>query len=443
MRESVTYEEAVSYIERIPLFTKKTGPDNTRKLLGILEQPEEHGRIIHVAGTNGKGSTCAFLESVFRTMGLRTGLFTSPHMVRINERIRVCGEEIPDEGFLEMFRRVKRAASKLEEEGGCFPAYFEFLFAMAMCWFRESNVELLVCETGLGGRLDATNSIAKAEAEVITSISLDHTEYLGETVAEIAAEKAGIIRKTVPVIYCAEDPRSAQVIERFAREKNAERIPLKKDGFSITKRLPGRMQVKLFLPRGGTLDLEVPSEAEYQAQNACLAALCALRLGADEGSVQSGIRKMVWPARMEEIEKDVFLDGAHNPDGIRNIAAEIRRYAQKRKVWLLVSIVADKNYPQMVRELCRDVEYEGVLVTAVGGQRQLDVDDLAKEFLSAGQSRVETEADAGRAYRRALVEKGGGVLFCVGSLYLAGEVLAQEKERKHAKRKQAEQKQAE
>ena len=434
MKEPASYAEAVSYLDGVPLFTKKNDLDNTRRLLGLLGHPEAHFRVIHVAGTNGKGSTCAFLESIFRNMGLRTGLFTSPHLVRINERIRVCGGEIPDEGFYEMFVRVFRASMQLTGEGGSHPTWFEFLFAMGMCWFQKSGIDLLVCETGMGGRLDATNSIGSVDAEVITSISLDHTKYLGDTVEKIAFEKAGIIREGVPVVYCAKDPRSTRVIERAAIGKRAERIPLREDRFLVEGRSPGAVSVKLILPggqanlgpEGDTILLRVPFGAEYQAENASLAALCALRLGADRENVRRGIEKTRWSGRMEEIRKDVFLDGAHNADGIRAAAAEIRRIASVRSVRLVAAIVSDKNYSQMVRELCRDVKYEGIIVTAVGGDRKLSCQILAEEFVSAGQRCVEQEPEPLRAYRRALEEKGDSVLFCVGSLYLVGEILSAE-----------------
>ena len=426
MREPETYGEAVQYLESLPLFTKKTDPEGIIRLLDALGHPEKDYRLIHVAGTNGKGSTCAFLESVFRGMGLKTGLFTSPHLVRINERIRIQGRMIEDHDFLESFFRVRRAVEECRKAGGQEPTYFEYLYAMALCSFRKHGIDLLVCETGVGGRLDATNTIARADAVVITSISLDHTKYLGETVEKIAGEKAGIIRDRTPVIYSAKDPRSARVIALRAEEKRAEQIPLTEDMFTITGRGSGYIEVILTPEQEKALTLHVPFEAEYQAENASLAALCALRLGAGEEAVREGIAKTRWPGRMEEIRKDVFLDGAHNPDGIRNIAREIRRAAETRKVRLLCAIVSDKNHAQMVQELCRGIHYDSVIVTSIGGSRQLSVGELAEEFRNAGQSPVEEEADAKKAYEKALREKEGSVLFCVGSLYLIGEILEAE-----------------
>ena len=421
----MTYPEAVSFLESLPMFTKKNAPSDVARIMELLGNPEQSFRLIHVAGTNGKGSTCAYLESIFRGMGIRTGLFTSPHLVRINERIRVDGEMIPDDAFADALLRVRQAVERWKEEGGRELSYFETLFVMGLCHFQKSRIQLLICETGLGGRLDATNTVASADCVVITSVSLDHTKYLGETVEEIAYEKAGIIRLNTPVVYCAKDARSAGVIERVAKERNAERIPLTPDMFCAAGQ-EGSLCVRLTLKDGSVLPVTVPFEAQVQAENACLAALCALRLGAGKDAVRYGIARTVWPGRMDRIRPDVYIDGAHNPDGIRQIAVEIRRIAKKNQVWLLTSIVSDKNHAAMVQELCRGVRYAGIIITSVGGSRQLDAQTLAQEFLNAGQKRVETEPDAGKAYQRALQEKGESVLFCVGSLYLVGEILSVE-----------------
>ena len=252
------------------------------------------------------------------------------------------------------------------------------------------------------------------------------TKLLGDTVGQIAYEKAGIIRENTPVIYCAKDPDASRVIARRAEALRAEQIPLTEAMFRVTAREERSVRVRLTPPGGEALDLKVPFAAEYQAENACLAALCALRLGVDWRTVRSGIARTRWPGRMEEIREDVFLDGAHNPDGVRRLNDEIRRIAKKRSILLLAAIVSDKNYTLMVRALCRGVKYAGVIVTSVGGRRQLDVETLAEEFRLAGQENVETEPDAGKAYVRALRERGSSVLICAGSLYLAGEILSME-----------------
>ena len=196
----MTYREAVTYIEETPKFTKKNTLENTRAILRCLGNPQDKMKILHVAGTNGKGSVCSFLASILKAAGKRTGLFTSPHLVEINERFVVDEEQVSNEAFLEAFHRVMECIGEIEREGYAHPTYFEILFLIGMVLFEQAGVEYLVMETGLGGRLDATNSVDHPIVTVITSISLDHTEYLGNTVAEIAGEKAGILKEGVPVV---------------------------------------------------------------------------------------------------------------------------------------------------------------------------------------------------------------------------------------------------
>ena len=216
-----TYEEAVAYIEEIPKFTTKNKLEHTRKCLDLLGSPDKKRKIIHVAGTNGKGSVCAFLSTMLEEGGYKCGLFTSPHLIKINERFQINEEMVSDEAFLRAFLKIKALADELVEAGDYHPTYFEFLFLMGMVIFDEADVDLLVLETGLGGRLDATNSIVSPLACVITSISLDHVEYLGDTIEKIAAEKAGIIKNGIPVVAVDEENGAFPVIERTAKEKKS------------------------------------------------------------------------------------------------------------------------------------------------------------------------------------------------------------------------------
>ena len=197
----MNYEEAVSYIDNIPKFTTKHPLEHTRMLMERLGNPSTGRKIIHVAGTNGKGSVCSYLDSMLRCGGKSVGLFTSPHLIRINARYIINGQNISDEAFLSAFEKVMEMVRRFVREGGDHPSYFELLFLMGMVIFDEADVEYIVLETGLGGRLDATNVVPHPLACIITSISRDHTEYLGETIPEIAGEKAGIIKPGVPVIY--------------------------------------------------------------------------------------------------------------------------------------------------------------------------------------------------------------------------------------------------
>ena len=204
----MTYEEAEAYINSVPKFTSKNKPENTLELIRRIGHPERKMKVIHVAGTNGKGSVCAFLSSMMTAGGKRCGLFTSPHLVKMNERFQINNIPVSDEIFLGAYDKVMKIVKEMQEDGFYHPAYFELLFAIGMVIFEEEGVEYLVLETGLGGRLDATNIVEHPIVTVITSISLDHTEILGDTIEEIAGEKAGIIKLRVPVVYDGREKRA-------------------------------------------------------------------------------------------------------------------------------------------------------------------------------------------------------------------------------------------
>ena len=228
----MNYEEAVAYIEETPKFTTKNKLEHTKECLRRLGNPQKQFQVVHVAGTNGKGSTCAFLTSVFREAGYSCGLFTSPHLVVINERFQINEKNIDNDTFLRAFEKVKKLADELVAEGSYHPTYFEFLFLMGMVIFAEAGVDYVTLETGLGGRMDATTAVENPVACVITSISLDHMQYLGDTVAKIAGEKAGII---VPVIYDGNDPDAAEVIRARAEELGSPAYEVKRSDTEVLK----------------------------------------------------------------------------------------------------------------------------------------------------------------------------------------------------------------
>ena len=430
------YGRAAGYISQIPKFTRKNDAANTRELLRRLGHPEESLRVVHVAGTNGKGSTCAFLESIFRTAGCRTGLFTSPHLVRINERFQVDRKEITDREFAEVFGEVKAAVDDMSREGFFHPSYFEFLFAMGMLYFRRQKIDLLLCETGLGGRLDATNVIREPVLTVITSISRDHMEYLGETVAEIAGEKAGILKRGVPVVYDASCAEAAAVIEARAAQTGSLCVPRERSMTKITQRDARSVTFDLRSPGFCLEGATVPFCADYQADNASLAILAAdilrkmptgkrpPRVPSDR-QILEGIASARWSGRMEELVPDVFVDGAHNEDGIRRFLETVRRMAERRPVSLLFAAVSDKNWREMIREICEQVSFRCVTATQVGGSRQVEARILAEEFRAHTDAEVFAVPDPGEAYLKARSLQGDSVLYCAGSLYLAGAVEAE------------------
>lgn len=427
---NISYEEAVSYIESTPKFTSKNSLEHTRRCLALLGNPEKCFRIIHVAGTNGKGSTCAFLDSVLRCAGHSCGLFTSPHLVRINERFVVNGVMIRDEEFLRSFRQVMEMVDRAGKEGLAHPTYFELLFLMSMVIFRDAGVSFAILETGLGGRLDATTAAENPILCVITSVSIDHVQYLGNTIREIAGEKAGILVKGVPCVLDGNDGEALLVLREKARETGAP--------FRIVKRSETR--ILRYLPEGIVFrygracrdkTYTIPFIADYQVMNAALCIASAEELNSrypgmiPEKALSDGLRSACWPGRMEQILPGVIVDGAHNEDGIRRFLETAQRYSGKAPLTLLYSSVSDKNYKNMISEITKTGLFRSIVTTQVGGPRQAPAQTLAELFRQGGAADTVAEPDPEAALRRAFRKKGeDGILFCVGSLYLVGMIKA-------------------
>ena len=424
----MNYTEAVDYIETIPKFTVKHPPEHTRELLSRLGNPQEGIKIIHVAGTNGKGSVCAYLNAMLLAGGKKTGLFTSPHLVRINERFQINGEDVSDEQFLNAFLKVEKAAKEYEAEGEGHPSYFETLFLMGMLIFKEAGVEYLVMETGLGGRLDATNVVEKPLACIITSISRDHTEYLGDTLEAIAGEKAGIIKAGVPVIYDASQPGPASVIAAKAKEMGSPAWPMEPSFYEMKTQSREGITFTFAYPGGEKAELAIPYVAKYQMMNASLA-FYTMHILQDvhdipKNVLAEGLSKIKWPCRMEMAAPGVIIDGAHNEDGIAQFVSTAGYFAKENEIRILFTAVADKHYHEMIGEICEGIHPSHVVATQIDGSRVVPAEVLAEDFRKAGCTDVCAEPEIGAAYEKALGKKGSGMLFCVGSLYLAGELKA-------------------
>ena len=424
----MNYTEAVDYIETIPKFTVKHPPEHTRELLSRLGNPQEGIKIIHVAGTNGKGSVCAYLNAMLLAGGKKTGLFTSPHLVRINERFQINGEDVSDEQFLDAFLKVEKAAKEYEAEGEGHPSYFETLFLMGMLIFKEAGVEYLVMETGLGGRLDATNVVEKPLACIITSISRDHTEYLGDTLEAIAGEKAGIIKAGVPVIYDASQPGPASVIAAKAKEMGSPAWPMEPSFYEMKTQSREGITFTFAYPGGEKAELAIPYVAKYQMMNASLA-FYTMHILQDvhdipKNVLAEGLSKIKWPCRMEMAAPGVIIVGAHNEDGIAQFVSTAGYFAKENEITILFTAVADKHYHEMIGEICEGIHPSHVVATQIDGSRVVPAEVLAEDFRKAGCTDVCAEPEIGAAYEKALGKKGSGMLFCVGSLYLAGELKA-------------------
>ncbi len=447
-------EKAAEYLNHIPKFTKRkhTG-EELRQMLSMLGAAQEGMRIIHVAGTNGKGSVCAFLDSILREAGYRTGLFTSPHLVSVKERFVFGGRPVSDACFLNAFKAVKERTGEFEAGGLGHPSYFEFLFFMFMTMAREEGLcpDFLILETGMGGRLDATNCILRPLVSVITSISLDHTEYLGGTIPQIAWEKAGILKPGVPVVYDNTVREAADVIRARAQELNCPAWPVDPGLCREFELKDGCIAASVYTQPGRDPErcrMEIPFAAEYQLVNALLAFWTARLLGIGQADICSGIRKTVWPGRMEEVRPGLYVDGAHNEAGIRAFSRAARAIADRRGAGrriLLFAVVSDKDYERMAALLQEELAPHLWLLTRVGNSRGLElatlsgvVERVLETFSCADahgeETPAKTDVRAERGEARVFADTRsalafameaaceGDLIFCAGSLYLAGEM---------------------
>ena len=421
----MNYTEAVDYIETIPKFTVKHPPEHTRELLSRLGNPQEGIKIIHVAGTNGKGSVCAYLNAMLLAGGKKTGLFTSPHLVRINERFQINGEDVSDEQFLDAFLKVEKAAKEYEAEGEGHPSYFETLFLMGMLIFKEAGVEYLVMETGLGGRLDATNSISGPLTCILTSIGLDHTEILGNTLEEIAAEKAGILKPHVPVIFADTQQESSRVIEERAGELGCPCKKIGKSAYEILKIQDGTLAFSPSNAYYGDTTWKLQNTAMYQPENAMLAMEAMRMIFGEQGDVsgwREALSQVKWEGRMEEILPDFYVDGAHNVSAVRMFVQSIQR--DRREKVVLFSAVREKNYEEMIRILCQEKSVSEYVITLIEDKRAAQTEELKQIFPKYTDKPVVVKEELHQALTYLFSRKAGKAVYCLGSLYLTGMIKA-------------------
>lgn len=338
------YRETVDYILGIPLFAQKIGKENLSSLLCRLGNPEKAVPAIHVAGTNGKGSTCRALAQMLAAQGYRVGLFISPHLVSINERIQINGTNISDDDFVSAFETVK---GQFMEH----PSFFEVMFAMAAVYFRQQKCDFAVYETGMGGRLDATN-VLTPELTIITSVGMDHMEYLGDTIEKIAYEKAGIIKPGVPVIYFRRDEAAARVIEDTAKERGADIIPVEKSDYIINHLGNKTIDFSLHNRYYSYCNLQIQKTSLYQVENVSLA-VTAFRMLMErrnvpeqdiEKTVRNALLQFYWEGRMEEIAPHIYVDGAHNVEAVNAYIETMNRLHGEYDKILVFAAVKDKEY---------------------------------------------------------------------------------------------------
>lgn len=436
----MTWEEAVEHINSVSRYGNRPGAECTKALLARLGNPERKLKIIHIAGTNGKGSVCMYIAGMLRSLGLNTGVFTSPHLIRENERIRFNDELISDEDFTDCFEKVHRAELELLKDGFGQISYFDFFVGIAMLYYAMKKPDVVILETGLGGRLDSTNAVESPVMTVITSISLDHVAILGDTVEKIAAEKAGIIKHGAPVVYVAGQEYS-HVIEEKAEAMGIKAAGVEKSQCEIHE--IGSKHIDFSLDsiyyKDNVFRLATP--AVYQVMNAALAmtavqmlveSRCFDRIAYDSmdrqnyiDRIRRGLESVTWEGRMEQVCEGFYIDGAHNPDGIAALldtAAAMKKNTRGHYV-LMFSAVNDKDYSSMIKEICDSNIFDEYVITQIEGARCLDVSKIADTFRRYTDGHVNEEPDVGQAVKKSVECFGGNAtVICAGSLYLAGEV---------------------
>ena len=425
--ETFTYEEAAAYIEEIPKFTKKHTLEHTKTFLKRLGNPAADRKIVHVAGTNGKGSVCAYLQAILMAEGKRTGFFTSPHLVSVNECIRVDNIQIDNETFLKVFRKVLKIVRQMVEDGIEHPSYFEFLFGMGMTAFAETDVEYIILETGLGGRLDATNAIDNPALAIITSISLDHTAILGDTIEKIAGEKAGIIKPGVPVFFDGSSKKAAEVIKAKASELGVSCREVTKNAYEIKEVLLKLIAFSRRIAYDKDDILQVPMCGCYQAMNAELALEASEYLLAGEeihmDRWKEALAELHWEGRMERVGAHITVDGAHNPGAIEAFVESVKALdeSERGEMVLLFSAVSDKKYDQMIEYLCENLDVKAYVVTQIEDDRGAPAEELADVFRRYTDRPEYCKERLEDAVRTAMNERGEtGEIYCLGSLYLVG-----------------------
>ena len=453
--DMITFEEAVAYLKDMPRFTVKKNPADSRDLKWFLKKlgnPEKNLRIIHVAGTNGKGSVCAYMSSILQQAGYRTAVFTSPHLVDMRERFAVNGEMISEEAFLQGFLAVWDALQETNsantgdgQRGEEAPQefvlnFYEYLFCMALLCFAEEKPDYCIIETGLGGRLDATNYVDNKLLTVITRISLDHVQYLGDTTAKIAAEKAGILRPGVPVVYLDGDADASAVICRKASELGAIQIPVSKKDYTFLGFRKKYIDFSLRSEYYNYISLTLHTIARYQMENAALAVRAVEvlfrsrdteehgRLHAGAGcptaeKIQQGILTCFWQGRMEEVLPEVYVDGAHNDDGIRAFLDTVKQDGCVSGRRLLFGVAADKDCRHMIQRVITSGLFEHIAFTHMRTARSVSLEEFEELLADYPELHFTMYTEVDTALHEELRNRQPGErLYIAGSLYLVGEI---------------------
>ena len=427
------YRQALNYIENTGKFGSRLGLENVSRLLDILGNPHRDLRIIHVAGTNGKGSTCSFINSMLIYQGYNVGLYTSPYLEEFNERIKINNVNISDEDLAQSVSRVSDAIGQMIEEGCDHPTEFEIITACAFLYFRDRDVDFAVIEVGLGGRLDATN-VCIPLVSAITSISMDHTEYLGDTLARIAFEKGGIIKNKRPVVLYQQSDEVESVISSICSERDSELFITENDKIEYISEGMSSQSVNLEVMGHFYSGIEISLPGRHQARNlaVALSVLRLLEISSDISQVDTealyrSIRETRWPGRMEVIKTEplTIIDGAHNPDGAAILSESVDRYLVGKKINLVFGMLRDKDILSVAKLLA--VRADRIIITEPESPRaasSAEVHGIILEALRGEDVPDITEIpDIEEAVRHAQNMAGDGeAVIYAGSLYMIGRV---------------------
>ncbi len=423
------YQQTLAYLYGLQKMGIKLGLANISRLLASLGHPERQFPSVQVAGSNGKGSTCAYLASILQAAGFKVGLYTSPHLIDFTERIKINNQPIPPERVVELSQRLRTlvAADLCFNSGTNYPTFFETVTALAFEYFREEEIDIAVLETGMGGRLDATNVVNPLLA-VITNLCLEHQAYLGETLAEIAAEKAGIIKKQTPVLTAVSQPEALECLEQTCRQQDAALHQLQHE---VKAHLQQRWPWQLFsleTPSGTLTDLSINLLGDCQLQNALLAVRAAQLLSAETGwqieeaAIRKGLAQTQWPGRMQLMATRpwLLLDGAHNPTAVKELLHNLALFPHRRLI-VVLGVMEDKDLAGIISLFG---QADTLILTRAGIPRAASPQELAAK-LNNPKGRVIATESVSEALRQAQALTGKNDLICVtGSLYVVGEAQA-------------------
>lgn len=416
----MTYDEALTFIHSINSMFCNPGLERTLELCQGLENPQDSLKFIHIAGTNGKGSTSAMLDSILREAGYRVGLFTSPYIERFNERMRVDGEPISDGLLAEICDTVSPLAEKMKDK----PTEFELITAMAFVYFKMMGCDLVILECGLGGRFDATNVIKAPLVSVITGISKDHTAILGNTIEKIAGEKAGIIKQDAPIVFGGDSIDALRVINEEAKSKNAPLYTVDHSKITIKNATLSGTEFDF----GSYRDLDISLLGLYQPRNAATV-LSVIDIIKNEGfnipdeAISEGLKKAQWKARFEIIRQNprIIFDGAHNPEGINAAKSSVKHYFGEEKVIAVSGVLADKEYEKIASDISEIADT--VFTITPENPRALKAEKYAEVIAKNGTAALPCK-DISEALKKAisLAEKTDKSIVILGSLYTYCEV---------------------